>query len=883
VRVDNDTAGLLDARFEVVSDSLGMTLRSERAELEGARTLLGRETPCVGRIRELGFLEAIFEETCADDTANVVLVSGPAGIGKSRLRYEFLRNAQGKHEVQLWLGRGEVGASGAPFSMLAPCIRHAAGILEGEPMETKLKKLRSRIARFSSLSEVDRVSKFLAEMLGLRTVEDDDPQIAAARNDPVLMHDQMRQAWEDFLAAELGQHPVLLVLEDLQWGDLPSVRFIDDALKTMADRPLMVLALARPEVHEVFPTLWRERAVTKMELSELSSKASWALVDAVLGDEVDEATAEKMIKLAAGNAFYLEELIRAVAQGAKNELPNTVLAMATARIENLHPESRRVLRAAAVFGRAFTPSGVEQLLGGPDEAPNVGRRLARLAQNEVISKLPDPPKSERKQLVYESHYAFRNDLVREAAYSMLTEEDRVLGHRLAAEWLEANEDVDAFVLADHYDRGGEPGRAIRWFRIAAEQALDGNDVDAALRHAERGARCGATGEELGMFRLFQAEGCRWLGRHRDSFEHAEQARSLIRRGSAPWYQAIGLSAMAAGNIGDWNELVDIAQMLIDLAPADAVIGYHLVASARTADRLLSVGSYELAESLIGRIEDAAWHPQAKSPVILAWLHRLRGYRSLFFGEIGAFLRDLKEAGERFDEAAQTRNALLQRGAVGYGYLKLGWYRHARNLLSDVRDQAAHLDLHNVVATTEAYLGLAQASLGALGEARHTLDHAIKLAEEQGNPQVEGAAKCSLARVLLMMDEPDAAETAARAAIEVLDIYQPAKTTALAICANVLLKKEDFEAALETAEDALELLESLGGIADGESLVRLVHAEALHGMGEVGAAASAIAVAKERVNERAELIEDDELRGYFLEEVKENVRTSQLALEWAEHY
>ena len=85
------------------------------------------------------------------------------------------------------------------------------------------------------------------------------PGLAAARNDAELMADQTRDAWEDFLRAECKAAPVVLVLEDLHWGDLPTVRYVDAALRRLEDQPLFVLALARPEVHAIFPRLWADR------------------------------------------------------------------------------------------------------------------------------------------------------------------------------------------------------------------------------------------------------------------------------------------------------------------------------------------------------------------------------------------------------------------------------------------------------------------------------------------------------------------------------------------------------------------------------------------------------------------------------------------------
>src|SRR5262249_20615763 len=153
-------------------------------------------------------------------------------------------------------------------------------------------------------------------------------------------------------------HPVLLVLEDLHWGDLSTMRFVDEALRELGESRWMVLALARPEVHDLFPKLWADRPMQEIRLAGLSRRAGERLVRQVLGERADPGTIERLVQKADGNAFYLEELIRAVAEGKGDRLPETVLAMVEARLSRLEEQARRVLRAASVFGEVCWEGGV---------------------------------------------------------------------------------------------------------------------------------------------------------------------------------------------------------------------------------------------------------------------------------------------------------------------------------------------------------------------------------------------------------------------------------------------------------------------------------------------------------------------------------------------
>src|SRR5262249_20706911 len=136
----------------------------------------------------------------------------------------------------------------------------------------------------------------------------------------------------------------------------------------------------------------------------------------------------------------------------------------------------------------------------------------------------------------ESEYVFRHALVREAAYAMLTEGDRKLGHQLAAEWLEKHGEPDAQSLAEHFERAGAPQRAVPLYLHAAAQALEGHDLEAALKRAQRGVDCGAS-VELGALRLIEAEAHAWRGEHADAAASGGQAMAWLERGTPAWFTA----------------------------------------------------------------------------------------------------------------------------------------------------------------------------------------------------------------------------------------------------------------------------------------------------------------------------------------------------------
>ncbi|EYF06826.1 serine/threonine-protein kinase [Chondromyces apiculatus] len=875
IRLDDVMAGLLDARFDVEGDAGGLLLQAERDQVEASRTLLGRQTPFVGRDHEMGMLKAVLDQCCEEPTARAVLVSAPAGVGKSRLRYELLRQVRERQDrVQVWLGYGDPMSAGSPYRMLGQILRREAGLTGGEAPELAQQRLRARVARHVEPEDLTRVTVFLGEIAGVRFPDEASVELRSARGDAVLMGDQVRRAWEDFLHAECQAQPVLIVLEDLQWGDLPTVKLLDGALRGLREQPLMVLAMARPEVETVFPRLWAERGLQEIRLREIGRRGAEKLVREVLGEEVPASVVTRLVERAGGNAFYLEELIRAAAAGRTEILPETVLAMVQARLEALDPEARRVLRAASVFGQLFWRGGVSALLGGPEEAARIGDWLSVLVDRELIAR-----RGEGK-FKGQEEYNFRHALVREAAYATLTEGDRTLGHRLAGEWLEGAGEQDAALLAEHYERGGDVERAVVWFRRSAEQALEANDFRGAITRAGRGASS-AEGEMLAAMRLIQAEAHKWLGEAAEAERCAETAMQHFPPGSALWYAAAAEAASMRVRLGRNDRLADLADELRALGlPADAS-GQSVSALARVAASLLHAGLHAPAQDLIEQLSQVAAPLDKSDAMVAARLFALRASRALCHGDPAESLECTERSIPWFLHAGDLRNACLNRVNAAHCLIQLGMYGRAETALKEALGEAERMSLHNVATFAKQNLGLCWLHLGNLGSARAVLLEAIEAFLTQENRRQEGRSRAYLAQVLSRLGDPAAAEAEAEAAVETLAFVPTLRAMALAVRARGLLDLGRGMEALVLAREALSLLGSLGGTEESEALIRLTYAEALRAAGHRGAARDAVGLAMDRLLERAQRIQDPGRRQSFCEEVPEHAKTFALATLWSQ--
>jgi tetratricopeptide (TPR) repeat protein len=872
IHLDEPSAGLLEAGFEVLTRAGGMRLGEERPFKGATRTLLGKSTPFVGRAREIGTLEAVLDECIGEPIPRVVLVTAPAGMGKSRLRHEFVSSLEARPDVKVWISRGDPMSAGSPFGMLAPLVRRAADIQDGERLELRQAKLVARVKRTYAGDDSSRLAEFLGEIIGTPFPDDASVQLRSARRDPILMGDQMRRAWEDFVAAECASGPLVVVLEDLHWGDLPTVSFVDAALRNVGEMPLLVLALARPEVEELFPRLWSGRGVVLLPLGELSPKAAAKLARAALGDAVDSATLERVVAHAGGNAFFLEEIVRHVARGTGGELPDTVLAMVGARLESLEPEARRVLRAASVFGQVCWRGGVLALLGSGDDETIAGEWLDELALREVVTARAD------SKFEGEREYVFRHAFVRDAAYGMLTGADLELGHELAGEWLERVGERDAMVLAEHFLRGRDPARAVDCYVRAAGQALAANDYETVLLRASKAAEAGAHDEALGQIRLLEAEASRWRGQVKDIEHFGGAAMDLLPRGSAAWCSAVRELGGSRHRFGDLAGLEALVDALLALPPPFEA--HRLVLAFRLATWLVFSGGSPRSSLLVAHAETHAT-ADAWTDTAAGARELYLGARALFAGNLVQYLRWMLTAAGSFDRAGDARSACTPRSNAGFALIELGQFERAEEELRAVVARASRMGLSAVEASARHNLGLALARRGRFEDGLLEEKAALVVFKSGNDRRMEAACRIAMSEIELLAGRLDLALREAEEAVIVAETTPRMRVVALALVASVRLAEGHADQAILPAQEAAALLESLGSLESGEAFVRAVHAEALHATGQFAAARRVITKAREELLGRASKLEDEASRRSFLERVPDHARVLAHAAEWGE--
>jgi class 3 adenylate cyclase/tetratricopeptide (TPR) repeat protein len=421
------------------------------AGVGGALRSVGLETPFVGRERELRLVKELFH-ACADDRkAHLVSVIGIAGVGKSRLGWEFFKYVDGVSEGVWWhRGRCLAYGEGVAFWALAEMVRMRARITEGEDSESARAKLRTAVEeQISDEEELRFVEPRLLDLLGLEE--------GGARG-----KEELFGAWRLLFERMSESGPVILLFEDLQWADAALVEFISYLLEWSRDFPIYVICLARPEAQERHPAFGQaSRNQTTLFLEPLSPEAMEELLDGLVPGLPSELR-EQILTRAEGVPLYAVETIRMlldrgllVQEGSiyrptgsieELEVPETLQGLIAARLDGLAPEERRLLQDASVLGKTFSKEALSGVAG--IDVVRLEPLLSSLVRKEVLRVHVDPRAPERGQ------YGFLQDLVRRVAYETLSRRDRKGRHLAAAETLRSTfgevEQEIAEVVASHY-------------------------------------------------------------------------------------------------------------------------------------------------------------------------------------------------------------------------------------------------------------------------------------------------------------------------------------------------------------------------------------------------------------------------------------------------
>ncbi len=628
------------------------------------------EPPFVGRDDEIRLLKEVFLQTARERRARLVSVTGIAGIGKSRLAWELQKYIDGLVDDIYWhQGRSPAYGDGLAFWALGEMVRQRARIAEADDAVTAREKLAAMAADYlPDADERARVEPRLATLLGLEGA-------ASGRAE------ELTAAWRTLFERIADRGPTILVFEDLHWADAGLLDFIESLLASARSKPILVLALARPELMESRPT-WGAavRNHLRLDLAPLDDDAMEMLLLGLAPGIPPEAITAIRAR-AEGIPLYAVETVRMLLdQGRLTEtdgrfrlvgdlaglaVPDSLMALLGSRLDALDADTRDLVGHCAVLGISFTVEAVAALAGRPADA--VRRVLDGLVARELFAFDDDPRSPERGQ------YRFLQGVLREVAYGRLSRRERQVRHIAAAEALAAqNAEELAGVVAAHYVeavRAAGEDQAADALRTRALAALEA----AAGRSRSIGAYAGSAG---------------YLA---DAVELARDPDTRLR------LRGVRLRALYDANAVDLilEEGADLAAVARELGDSDL-----------------------LARAVFAR----------------AGAHLSRGMPQDAVAELSAAREELGDA------AASSADGVGLIAELGRALLMAGEPVRAAAVIEEALPLAEGLGLLEVVAELLASKGWALASTGRPLEAMALLRGAVTFAERGGHIRAEFRAR-----------------------------------------------------------------------------------------------------------------------------------------------
>lgn len=717
------------------------------------RGIEGVTTRTVGRDLEMARLQRLFHEHEEEESWRFVTVMGEAGIGKSRLIHDF-ENWLAELPEGVWVFRGRAAptADDTPHGVLKSAFAERLQIQDTDRPEAVREKWRNGLARFLPEQARNSGADLLASWLGFFLGEEAEP--TTGRTDPELLQRQARAALIELLATMAKDAPVVILLEDLHWGDATTLGWLEELAAQPPRFPLLVIASARPSLLERRPH-WGEGldSHTAIRLEPLSRRESRSLVADILQrmPELPEDLGAVVVGAAEGNPFFIEELVKwLIDQGVIDtradswrladsgfeaaRVPATLRGVLQARLDSLGRADRDLLERAAVVGRVFWDEAVASLAAGEAAPAADAESYERLRSREVVFRRPTSTFENANE------FSFRHALLRDVAYEGVLRSRRRHYHALAARWFQdviertGRSHEHAGILGYHLEEAGEEEEAARCYLRAGLHAADTFANDSALSLLEAAARCAAgAGGDLRFDILAAQEGVLDRVGLRDHQRQVLDAMASMETVDTP-RRAEALLAEGRWKFfhAEYESAVTFAERSADLAAGvgrpDLELDGRLLAGRSMAFRSDHRAAREYLEGVLAAARQAGSRRHEA-----ACLHLL-GIVATNLAESDVAVARLDEAATAFRQLGDLEGEGLATGQLGAVLITLERHEEARRQLETslgIFVATGHRLRQSIILGNLVALTLEQGRLDdALSRGRETLE----LAESLGDPE-----------------------------------------------------------------------------------------------------------------------------------------------------
>lgn len=783
---------------------------------------------------------AVLEDALAltgTGASRVVVVTGEAGTGKSRLLFEFetpLGDARFFHLQPDGIQRRSFNPFSRLLRRLVPPGEQADSEQNRAAFESAFGTLAGNRTRISSSGEDTttfqrRAVPALGSLIGLEW-----PGSIFEKLDPRIRFDNILTALRGYFDILVGDDPAVIVIEDAHLLDPDSRRALELIGGDLAERSVLWVIASRPVEGDALPILPASAGgVGHVDLAGLDGAAASRLIEAELGGMPSDALASFIHERTGGNPFFVEQYCRFLSErglvrkgpggfdltAVVEDLPSGLSSILIARIDSLAADVRSAVHAASVLGREFETAVLSCMLKGED----IESSLERGVEEQIW------------QILSDLAFIFRHALLRDAAYSMQLNSRLKELHSLAASSIESvHADDPAYYddLAFHYERAGMLPEAVRFLGLAAKQAARSflNDQAVDLYSRQVALLPDGADRACAVFELAEVE--RNSGSWDEALVHFREAAGIferqgLRAREAGCLQRAGRILLDTGEEAEGMKSLQEAEALLDILEDYSVRSQILVVRAGF---LLQSSIREGIESVLDKGLECAVLAGDEEQCL-----RVRGSMGNFFLEIGDFARaisqyeDVMEGADRLgnlplkalslgnlalackylgdDEravdlfgrqlemATETGNrylAVLALGNLG-STISRGWrWQEAPGFLR--RAAALAGDLHAVQHEAIARINLSEHCVhaGIAGEALENSTEAVLLCREKGLDYYLGSYLLIHARALLLAGRPDEALAAIDEAmsVEMMDDYIPQARNSRAVALAMLGRLED---------------------------------------------------------------------------------------------